>query len=323
MSEKTSSVRDGVKEFYGKAAVKPAEMLCCPVSYTAEDISHIPEDAVEVSYGCGSPIAAADLKAGETVLDLGSGGGIDCFIAAKKVGKDGRVVGVDMTDEMLDKANVANETVASKLGYKNVEFKKGFLEDVPVEDSTVDCVVSNCVINLSHDKGKVLREVVRVLKPGGRLCVADVVAEKDVPQKMQDDKTLWGECISGALKEDEIIDLSRTAGLYGMHIEKRYVYREVDGYRFYSVTLKGYKAGSSSGTGEYTVIYNGPFSSVTDDDGNTYKAGGAVKVDKALAKKLNGAPFAGTVSVIDADGKIVEPVSSDKVTIKGSGGSCC
>lgn len=235
------SVHNAVRDFYGNAAKKPKPELCCPTSYNVDDISHIPEDAIKISYGCGSPVSLADIKSGETLLDLGSGGGIDCFIAAKYVGKEGRVIGIDMTDEMLDKAKRLSSIVAKNLGYDVVEFKKGLLEDIPVPDNTADVVISNCVINLSPDKEKVFQEIYRILKDTGRFCISDIVSDRDVPEEMQADKQLWGECISGALKEDEFISIAEASGFYEINIIKRYLYREVSGIKFYSITVKGYK----------------------------------------------------------------------------------
>ncbi|MBI5587923.1 MAG: methyltransferase domain-containing protein [Deltaproteobacteria bacterium] len=191
-------IRDSVSEFYSAAAVKPVESLCCASSYSEEDVSHIPKEVLEISYGCGSPVTLADIKEGETLVDLGSGGGIDCFIAAKRVGKNGKVYGVDMTDEMLLKAKGASPKVAHTLGYDIVEFKKGYLEDIPVGKETADIITSNCVINLSHDKGKVLEEIYRVLRHNGRFCISDIVSDREVPDYIRADRKLWGECLSGA-----------------------------------------------------------------------------------------------------------------------------
>jgi radical SAM protein with 4Fe4S-binding SPASM domain len=159
--------RGAVREFYGHAAEEPQADLCCPVQPSAEDLAHIPKEAVERFYGCGSPVTAAALASGETMVDLGSGAGIDCFIAAKKVGADGRVFGIDMTDSMLKVANDCRSRVARALGWDVVEFKKGFLEAIPLGDASADVVTSNCVINLSPDKPRVFREIWRVLKDHG------------------------------------------------------------------------------------------------------------------------------------------------------------
>ena len=314
-------LRRDVESFYTGAAEKPQPELCCPVSYEDDDVSHIPLESREISYGCGSPVALAGLKEGDVLLDLGSGGGIDCFIAAKKVGKTGRVVGVDMTDEMLGKARASAEKVAENLGYSNVEFKKGFLEEIPVEDGTVDVVTSNCVVNLSPDKGGVMSEVWRVIKDGGRFCISDIVAEGDVPEDMQRDKVLWGECISGAIREDKFLELSRGAGFYGLNITKRYLYREVKGLRFYSITLTGYKLtkGAECVYKGHWAIYNGPFSSVSDDDGHEFPSGVPVEICTDTLGKLAKEPYAGHFTIIYPDGEAGAVACEPK---EGSS-SCC
>ncbi len=155
----------------------------------------LPKDVTNFSLGCGNPISVAAMQPGETVLDLGSGGGLDCFLSAKQVGESGRVIGVDMTPEMLERARLS----ASRMGVKNVEFREGFLESLPVEDNSVDVVISNCVINLSPDKPKVFREIFRVLKPGGRVAVSDTVTNGPLPESMKKDMEAWGACVAGAL----------------------------------------------------------------------------------------------------------------------------
>ena len=170
-----------VREFYGGAAEEPNAELCCPVQPEPDDTAHIPKDVVDRFYGCGSPVTAAALAPGESMVDLGSGAGIDCFIAAKKVGAEGRVFGIDMTDQMLEVARSCQPQVADSLGYDAVEFHKGYLEQIPLDDAVADVVTSNCVINLSPDKPRVLREIWRVLKDHGRMVVADIVSDREVP----------------------------------------------------------------------------------------------------------------------------------------------
>ena len=320
------TTRTDVESFYSGAAEKPQPELCCPISYDDDDVAHIPIESREISYGCGSPVALAGLREGDALLDLGSGGGIDCFIAARKVGKGGRVIGVDMTGEMLDKARAAAEKVAENLGYSNVEFKKGFLEDIPVDDASVEVVTSNCVINLSPDKAKVMAEVWRVLKERGRFCISDIVAEGEVPEEMRRDKTLWGECISGALREDEFLELSRKAGFYGLDITKRYLYREVGGLRFYSITLTGYKftKGAECVYKGHLAIYNGPFGKVSDDDGHEFPSGVAVEVCTDTLDKLSRAPYAGHFTIIYPGGEGPDGKTQD-APCEPTGGSsgCC
>ncbi len=304
----TEKIRETVRDFYAKAANEPVKELCCPVTYSAEYTSHIPEEVLEISYGCGSPVLEAGVKEGEAVLDLGSGGGVDCFIGARLVGPSGRITGVDMTEDMLKRAGEAKAVVAENLGYDVVEFKKGFLEDIPCDDSTFDLVISNCVINLSEDKHKVFDEIFRVTKDRGRFCISDVVAGDDVPEEIRSDKHLWGECIAGAMKEEDFIRAAVEAGFYGLHVSKRELYRVVDGLRFYSITLKGYKLRKGKECvykGQYAV-YNGPFSSVHDDDGHEFPRGVPVEICTDTAEKLRTAPYRGLFTIIEKQGDAPE-----------------
>ena len=174
--------------------------------YSKEELESI---AIDIpSFGCGNPIALSELKPGETVLDLGSGGGLDCFLAAKQVGPSGKVIGLDMTPEMIRLAR-AN---AEKLSLDNVEFRLGEMEHMPVDSNSVDVVISNCVINLSPNKDSVFREIFRVLKPGGRLCVSDMVTHGELPEEIREDPTFWAGCIAGALDEEVYLDKIRAAG---------------------------------------------------------------------------------------------------------------
>lgn len=184
-----------------------AEELSASVGYTPEELAVLPEGA-NLGLGCGNPVAMASLQAGETVLDLGSGGGIDCFLAARRVGPGGRVIGVDMTDEMI---RLAREN-AGKSGLTNVEFRQGEIESLPVEDGTVDVVISNCVINLSTDKERVFREVYRVLKPGGRMMVSDIVLDGELPAAVKGSVAAYTGCIGGALKRRDYLDAMARAG---------------------------------------------------------------------------------------------------------------
>jgi SAM-dependent methyltransferase len=287
------------------------ESLCCAAEYTEAEISHIPKNVLEVSYGCGSPTSLANIKEGETVVDLGSGGGIDCFIAARKVGRSGWIIGIDMTDKMIGIAKKAASSVAKNLGYDIVEFKKGFLEDIPLESGTADLVTSNCVLNLSADKGTVFEEIYKVLKPTGRFCISDVVSDKELPEHIRNDKQLWGECLAGALTEDSFIRAAREAGFYGLLTVSRSLYRKLDGIRFDSIVLNGYKLQKGSEcvyAGQY-AIYNGPFKAVQDDDGHEYPAGIPVKVCTETVEKLNKAPYTGLFSIIGPKNELQDPSS--------------
>jgi arsenite methyltransferase len=188
--------------------------------YQEADIAGLPDSVTLASLGCGNPTAIASLKPGETVLDLGSGGGIDCFIAAKFVGPTGRVIGVDMTHNMLALAN----TNKTKLGLTNVEFRQGEIEDLPVESSSVDVIISNCVINLSPDKDAVFREAFRVLQPGGRFAVSDMVTEGHFSEQLKANINAWAGCITGAIDQNEYLRKMREAGFVEVAVESRSSY---------------------------------------------------------------------------------------------------
>src|SRR6266508_2485581 len=198
-----SDIREAVRSKYGEAArqARSGGKSCCdPVTanlYDAEELAQLPELAASASLGCGNPTALAELKAGETVLDLGSGGGIDVLLSARRVGPGGKAYGLDMTDEMLELARENQR----KAGVQNVEFLKGEIERIPLPDNSVDVIISNCVINLSADKDRVLAEAFRVLKPGGRFAVSDVVVRGNVPDEIRKSMLLWVGCVTGALRD--------------------------------------------------------------------------------------------------------------------------
>jgi arsenite methyltransferase len=223
---KHKEIKEAVKGRYGRIA-KQDQQTCCPscsgsassilrtrgIGYSGEDLNHIPQEAL-MGLGCGNPIGIADLKAGEVVLDLGSGAGVDVFLAANKVGPGGRVIGVDMTEEMVEKAR----GIARDYGYHNVEFRLGEIEQLPLEDDSVDAIISNCVINLSTDKSKVFREAYRALKPGGRLTVSDIVSEGVIPDEIKNDPDAWTGCIAGALQQQEYLERIKKAGFADIQI---------------------------------------------------------------------------------------------------------
>lgn len=230
-----------VKKKFSKAANAPVADYYCPTGYSPEDLAHIPDEVLQVSYGCGNPAALADIKEGETIVDLGAGGGIDCFIAAKKLGSRGKVIGIDMTDEMIEKATGNAAKVAEVLGYNSVEFRQGNIMELPVEDNSVDLVISNCVINLTEDKTKVLDEIYRILKPGGRFIISDIVSDKPVPGYLKRDKELWNACLSGALTDRRFKEAAERAGFPDVELKRNYLYKKVEYIEFYSVTMKAVK----------------------------------------------------------------------------------
>ena len=307
-SESPSEVsREDVRDFYSKAAVATQESLCCPVKYERVDLSHIPEKVLEISYGCGSPVNKANIRSGESLVDLGSGGGIDCFIAAKIVGESGRVTGIDMTEKMLAVARGNAQEVSKNLGYNNLEFKQGFLENIPMEDESVNVVTSNCVINLSTQKKEVFKEIYRILKPGGRFVIADIISDQPVPEEMRSNRELWGECVSGALTLDEFLDYSRQAEFHGFTVTKDYLWKEIEGIKFYSYILSGYKLNPTASccAGTQLAIYKGPFETVTCGD-TQFSVGIPVEVDADMAKMLNTSPYDGMFNIIDPENEEIE-----------------
>jgi SAM-dependent methyltransferase len=260
----TDTLKETVREKYGQAATRAAEgakASCCgPVSsccgasadteiydpitsnlYDEGQTAGIPAEALLASLGCGNPTALAQLNPGETVLDLGSGGGIDVLLSAKRVGPTGKAFGLDMTDEMLA---LANENKA-RAGATNVEFLKGDIENIPLPDNSVDVIISNCVINLSGDKARVLREAHRVLKPGGRFAVSDVVVRGDVPEPIRRNMELWVGCVAGALEEQQFKALLAEAGFDDIDIEPTRIYTGEDAVSF--LTGAGLDAGMAEG----------------------------------------------------------------------------
>jgi SAM-dependent methyltransferase len=240
-------IKEIVREKYGEAAVRAGsgqgnsccgassgDSSCCdPITTNLYDLSEttgLPEHAVAASLGCGNPTALAELHEGEVVLDLGSGGGIDVLLSARRVGPEGKAYGVDMTDEMLDLARKN----ASEAGVSNVEFLKGEIENIPLPDNSVDVIISNCVINLSGDKRRTLAEAFRVLKPGGRFAVSDVVVRGDIPADIKRSVELWVGCVAGALEESEFKNLLSEVGFENPDIEPTRIYRVEDARAFLS-----------------------------------------------------------------------------------------
>jgi SAM-dependent methyltransferase len=242
----TADIREVVKEKYGQAAlrVKTGGSSCCgataasslgcdPITsnlYDSSQAGQVPEEAMLASLGCGNPTALAKLNSGEVVLDLGSGGGVDVLLSAKRVGPTGKAYGLDMTDEMLALANENKR----KAGAENVEFLKGEIEQIPLPDNSVDVIISNCAINLSADKDRVLREAFRVLKPGGRFAVSDVVTHGEMLPEIRQSVLLWVGCVAGALEENEYRTKLTSAGFEKIEIEPTRIYRIEDAREFLS-----------------------------------------------------------------------------------------
>jgi len=284
-----------VSDRYAKAAAA-GEAMCCPTSYDMATLrSFIPEEVLKISYGCGSPAGLETVRPGETVLDIGSGGGIDCFEASRLVGPSGRVIGIDMTDIMLDIARKHAAVVAANLGYpaSNVEFRKGMADAMPVEDGSVDLIISNCVINLAPDKRTVFHEMFRVAKPGGRFTLSDIVADHPVPQYLMHDAQKWGDCLSGALTLTEYMAGMTEAGFLAVHLTKFSPWQVIDGVHFFSVTLTGYKLPSPAVPRLVRfATLRGPFTYVVDERGAMYQRGIPQPITAEAALLLSQPPLA-------------------------------
>ncbi len=230
-------IRTAVRDRYGKIAdntqpgcgCSPSQGSCCDPEndiqenlaihlYQDTNVSELPSEVTDISLGCGDPVTLASLTEGQTVLDLGSGGGIDCFLAAKKVGQTGKVIGVDMTPAMIDRARINKE----KMSVTNVDFRLGEIEHLPVSDDSVDVIISNCVINLSPDKPGVFREAFRVLKPGGKLAVSDIVTDGDLPDIIMESLSAWAGCIAGAMDVNDYVIGLQEAGFVDVQVEASY-----------------------------------------------------------------------------------------------------
>jgi ubiquinone/menaquinone biosynthesis C-methylase UbiE len=318
MDDMAPNVEREVLKRYAEASVKQEAALCCPVTYDPRYLEAIPAEILERDYGCGDP--SRHVREGETVLDLGSGGGKICYIASQIVGPRGRVIGVDFNPAMLKLARKYRNKVAKRIGWANVEFRRGRIQDLRtdldaferslarrpiksvedlegaeaarrraglenplVRDDSIDIVISNCVLNLvrAEDKPQLFREMHRVLKRGGRVAISDIVSDEDVPQHLRADPTLWSGCISGAYQEREFLRAFEAAGFYGIAINKRDAepWQTVEGIEFRSVTVTAHKGKEGPCIERnQAVIYKGPWSAVTDDDGHVLERGVPVAV---------------------------------------------
>lgn len=328
-----------VRARYAEGAERVEPALCCPVSYDRRYLEVIPPEILERDYGCGDP--SPYVRPGDTVLDLGSGGGKLCYIAAQLVGPHGQVIGVDCNDAMLSLARQYRTQVAERLGYANVDFRRGMIQDLALDldrlaehlvhkpitnaqswlelrdveerlrrehplvaSASVDCVVSNCVLNLVRpgDRERLFSEVFRVLRPGGRVAISDIVADEDVPEKLRNDPELWSGCISGAYREDEFLAAFEAAGFHGLQIAKRDArpWRVVSGIEFRAITVLGYKAPDLPPRELHqALIYRGPFKQVTDDQGQVYYRGARMAVSDQTLQRLTQEPYRGMFESIE------------------------
>jgi arsenite methyltransferase len=340
-----------VRERYSAASQQVEPALCCPVTYDAKFLDVIPEEVINRDYGCGDP--SPYVRPGDTVVDLGSGGGKLCFIISQQVGPSGKVIGVDVNPDMLELARRSQPDVAEKTGYDNIEFRYGRIQDLAVDleelaarlksvdlqgtegalqcfqipdelrrtqpmiaDNSVDCVVSNCVLNLVDpaDRRQLFAEIFRVLKPGGRAAISDIVSDEDVPLEMQNDPTLWSGCISGAWREDLFLEEFQNAGFVGLKLDKRQseAWQTVNGIEFRSVTLLAIKPSSAACLErKQAVVYKGPFEEVVDDDGGVYPRGIRMAVCDKTFQLLSQPPYCDLFYFIEPNQPVTEENASE------------
>lgn len=346
----SGKVTGAVQQRYSAAARHAEPGLCCPVEFDSAYLQVIPPDVLERDYGCGDPVS--HVRAGETVLDLGCGCGKVCFIAAQVVGPKGHVIGVDANHDMLDLARTAQHTVAERLGYSNVAFVKARIEDLGLDlefldehlmkhpitrvddlvslqahvdqlragspvvaDDSVDVVISNCVLNLVNpaEKRHMFAEITRVLRPGGRAVISDIVADRDVPLAMQTDPDLWSGCYSGAMRHDLFLGAFVEAGLHGVTVLKRdsEPWQTIEGVEFRSVTVAAYKPPVSSSAAEASlaVLYTGPFTSVTTDSGQLLERGVPVQVSHDEVAALGIEPYRSQIQLLEGAGTPDQPAA--------------
>jgi arsenite methyltransferase len=369
------NIESTVRERYSQGARETQEALCCPVDYDPGLLTALPEEIIARDYGCGDP--SRYVQAGDTVLDLGSGGGKICYLAAQLVGPQGRVIGVDMNDDMLALARKYQADMASKLGGDRVRFLKGHIQDLALDiealdahlrehpvvdrqgyaelrawealqrreqpliaDASVDLVISNCVLNLVSDeeKDQLVREIYRVLRPGGRIAISDIVSDRPIPAALKQDPELWSGCISGAFQDGDFLRIFADNGFHAVCYDKweAQPWRVVEGIEFRSVTLtacKGVMQGSL--TEHCSLIYRGPFAAVIDDAGLRHVRGERSKVTEAQFARLTCAAYrsafidpqsglpAATASCCAPAIPDVDATQYDTSHTAGHGGCCC
>ena len=337
--ETPATPESAVRARYTGAARGVEAELCCPVEYDPRYLDVIPQEVLERDYGCGDP--TRHIRSGDVVLDLGSGAGKACFIAAQVVGPGGRVIGVDCNQEMLALARRHQPTVAARLGFANVEFRCGLIQDLqldldllvsalqrrPVRDQadwlalrdieerlreeqplvaaeSVDCIISNCVLNLVRpaDRMQLFAETFRVLRRGGRMAISDIVADEDVPVHLQRDPTLWSGCIAGAFREDRLLEALEESGFHGIQVAERQAapWRTVEGIEFRSSTVLAYKGKQGPCLERnQAVVYKGPFRKVEDDDGHVFHRGARAAVCDKTFHLIAREPYAGMFEAVE------------------------
>lgn len=361
------SVEDHVLERYSEGAEARQESLCCPVDYERSLLEMLPAEIIEKDYGCGDP--SRYVRSGDTVLDLGSGGGKICYMAAQLVGDAGRVIGVDMNDDMLGLARKYQAEMAERMGSDRVDFRKGYIQDLAldltaaearlaeepirdaaglryyqawqaeqrinrplVEDASVDLVISNCVLNLvaEDDRRNMLDEIFRVLKPGGRIAIADIIADENVPDELKADPHLWTGCISGAFEEREILEAFAAAGFVGLAFDKwqSEPWQVVGGIEFRSVTVTASKPVSEEcwDVGQ-AAIYLGPYASVSDDEDHVFPRGVRIAVCERTADFIANGPYQDDFVIINPAEKrerigFCAPAGTERSAAETRGGIC-
>ncbi|MDD5412177.1 MAG: methyltransferase domain-containing protein [Methylobacter sp.] len=372
------TIETGVLERYSEGAESRQADLCCAVDYDRELLAILPQEIIEKDYGCGDP--SRYVKKGDVVLDLGSGSGKICYMAAQLVGESGKVIGVDMNDDMLALARKYQDEMIKKLGSNRVEFVKGQIQDLAldlaamdkhlaenpvrkaedvialrawqekqrkesplIQGNSVDLVVSNCVLNLVHDSDKeqLVREIFRVVKPGGRVAISDIVSDELVPEHLKQDQHLWSGCISGALQEHEFLEAFINAGFIAVSYDKweSQPWQVVEGLEFRSVTITAVKPQDEPQLDKgHAVIYRGPYSEVYDDEGHVYFRGQRMAVCERNYNLLTGETYGNDfIGIAPAAAKPDTPWCCKSGTIRsvsetkggahqdksGSGGNCC
>lgn len=363
-----TTVETDVKERYAAGAQAVEPELCCPVDYDASLLEILPQEIIDKDYGCGDP--SRYVQEGDVVLDLGSGGGKICYMAAQLTGPKGRVIGVDMTDDMLALARKYQGEMAEKLGGDRVAFKKGYIQDLALDlealerfqaenpgkdpadwianqkknapliaDDSVDLVVSNCVLNLVDDaqKAQLIEGIFRVLKPGGRIAISDIVCDENPPESMKKDPELWSGCISGAYQERAFVEAFQQAGFIGAVLDKwdDAPWQTVESIEFRSVTVTATKppAGENRDLG-HAAIYRGPFAEVADEVGNRFPAGARIAVSEETFARLGAAPFKDQFVLLSPGEALsgetfahppgtLRPPAVTRQGESASGGACC
>lgn len=364
-----------VKERYAEGAQQKEEALCCPVDYDTSLLKILPEEIIEKDYGCGDP--SRYVQAGDTVLDLGSGGGKICYMAAQIVGDKGQVIGVDMTDDMLALARKYQGQMAEVLGGDRVEFKKGYIQDLAlnlealekqiqkkpitkladwqqlehwklsqqktqplISNDSIDLVISNCVLNLvaKEERTQMISEIFRVLKPGGRVAISDIISDEYVPKALQKDSTLWSGCISGAFQEQEFLQAFLDAGFVAVAYDKwdDKPWQVVEGIEFRSATLTAVKPDAQQNMDRgQAAIYKGPYAKVYDDQGGVFNRGERIAIGDQTFKIFNQPPYNNDFITIaplkenETKTFCACPGSKRPATAtkggeqRGSGGGCC